>query len=186
MYANKICDVSEIVKLRKQLDKQTSKLDSTITILANKLQRKLLAKQKRWWEFDLEEGVLDSGKLARVIVSPENSLSYKKEAEEDFKDTVVTLLIDNSGSMRGRPITIAAISADILAKTLERCGVKVEVLGFTTKTWKGGRARDYWIKNNKPVSPGRLNELLHIIYKPADHPIRRSKQNFGIMLKKVC
>ena len=132
--ANNICDGSEIIKLRKQLDKQTSKLDSTITILANKLQRKLLAKQKRWWEFDLEEGVLDSGKLARVIVSPENSLSYKKEAEEDFKDTVVTLLIDNSGSMRGRPITIAAISTDILAKTLERCSVKVEVLGFTTKT----------------------------------------------------
>ena len=181
--ANNICDGSEIIKLRKQLDKQTNKLDSTITILANKLQRKLLAKQKRWWEFDLEEGVLDSGKLARVIVSPENSLSYKKEAEADFKDTVVTLLIDNSGSMRGRPITIAAISTDILAKTLERCGVKVEVLGFTTKTWKGGRARDFWIKNNKPVSPGRLNELLHIIYKHADQPIRRSKQNFGIMLK---
>ncbi len=181
--ASKLCDISEASKLRKQLDKQTSKLDSTITILANKLQRKLLAKQKRWWEFDLEEGILDSGKLARVIVSPENSLSYKKEAEADFKDTIVTLLIDNSGSMRGRPITIAAISTDILAKTLERCGVQVEVLGFTTKTWKGGRARDFWIKNNKPSSPGRLNELLHIIYKHADHPIRRSKQNFGIMLK---
>ncbi len=181
--ANKLCDTNETLKLRKQLDKQTNKLDSTITILANKLQRKLLAKQKRWWEFDLEEGILDSGKLARIIVSPENSLSYKKEAEADFKDTIVTLLIDNSGSMRGRPITIAAISTDILAKTLERCGVKVEVLGFTTKTWKGGRARDYWIKNNKPSAPGRLNELLHIIYKHADHPIRRSKQNFGIMLK---
>tara|TARA_B100001989_G_scaffold50936_1_gene33029 strand:+ start:4691 stop:6463 length:1773 start_codon:yes stop_codon:yes gene_type:complete len=183
IYANKLCDTNETLKLRKQLDKQTNKLDSTITILANKLQRKLLAKQKRWWEFDLEEGILDSGKLARIIVSPENSLSYKKEAEADFKDTVVTLLIDNSGSMRGRPITIAAISTDVLAKTLERCGVKVEVLGFTTKTWKGGRARDYWIKNNKPSCPGRLNELLHIIYKHADHPIRRSKQNFGIMLK---
>ena len=119
----------------------------------------------------------------RVIVSPENSLSYKKEAESNFKDTIVTLLIDNSGSMRGRPITIAAISTDILAKTLERCGVKVEVLGFTTKTWKGGRARDSWIKSNKPEKPGRLNELLHIIYKHADLPIRRSKQNFGIMLK---
>ncbi len=181
--ASKLCDINETLNLRKQLDKQTDRLDSTITILANKLQRKLLAKQKRWWEFDLEEGILDSGKLARIIVSPENSLSYKKEAEADFKDTVVSLLIDNSGSMRGRPITIAAISTDILAKTLERCGVKVEVLGFTTKTWKGGRARDYWIKNNKPTNPGRLNELLHIVYKHADHPIRRSKQNFGIMLK---
>ena len=181
--AGKLSNPDEIIKLRKQLDKQTDKLDSTITILANKLQRKLLAKQKRWWEFDLEEGILDSGKLARVVVSPENSLSYKKEAETDFKDTIVTLLIDNSGSMRGRPITIAAISTDILAKTLERCGVKVEVLGFTTKTWKGGRARDFWIKNNKPLKPGRLNELLHIIYKHADLPIRRSKQNFGIMLK---
>ena len=181
--AKSLCDASEIIKLRQQLNKQTDKLDTTITILANKLQRKLLAKQRRWWEFDLEEGVLDSGKLARVIVSPENSLSYKKEAESNFKDTIVTLLIDNSGSMRGRPITIAAISTDILAKTLERCGVKVEVLGFTTKTWKGGRARDSWIKSNKPEKPGRLNELLHIIYKHADHPIRRSKQNFGIMLK---
>ena len=181
--ANTLCDFDEIVKLRKQLNKQTDKLDSTITILANKLQRKLLAKQKRWWEFDLEEGILDSGKLARIVISPENSLSYKKEAEADFKDTIVTLLIDNSGSMRGRPITIAAISTDVLAKTLERCGVKVEVLGFTTKTWKGGRARDLWIKNNKPAKPGRLNELLHIIYKNADQPIRRSKQNFGIMLK---
>ena len=182
--ANNLCDSTEAIKLREQLNKQTDKLDSTINILANKLQRKLLAKQKRWWEFDLEEGVLDSGKLARIVVSPQNSLSYKKEAESDFKDTVVTLLIDNSGSMRGRPITIAAISTDILAKTLERCGVKVEVLGFTTKTWKGGRARDFWIKNNKPVKPGRLNELLHIIYKHADSPVRRSKQNFGIMLKK--
>ncbi len=181
--AKNLCEISEIVKLRKQLDKQTNKLDTTITRLANRLQRKLLAKQKRWWLFDLEEGILDSGKLARVIISPENSLSYKKETEADFKDTVVTLLIDNSGSMRGRPITIAAISADILSKTLERCGVKVEVLGFTTKTWKGGRARDFWIKNNKPLKPGRLNELLHIIYKQADHPIRRSKQNLGIMLK---
>ena len=181
--ANKLCDINETLNLRKQLDKQTDKLDSTITILANKLQRKLLAKQKRWWEFDLEEGILDSGKLARIIISPENSLSYKKEAEANFKDTVVSLLIDNSGSMRGRPITIAAISTDILAKTLERSGVKVEVLGFTTKTWKGGRSRDYWIKNNKPTNPGRLNELLHIVYKHADHPIRRSKQNFGIMLK---
>ncbi len=181
--AEKLCDTEEASKLRKQLDKQTEKLDSTITILANKLQRKLLSKQNRWWEFDLEEGILDSGKLARIITSPESSLSYKKEKDTEFKDTVVSLLIDNSGSMRGRPITIAAISTDILAKTLERCGIKVEVLGFTTKTWKGGKARDTWIKDNKPKLPGRLNELLHIIYKNADAPVRRTKKNFGIMLK---
>ena len=181
--AEKICDIDEINKLRLQLDKQTEKLDNTINILANKFQRKLLARQKRWWEFDMEEGILDSGKLSRIIISPENSLSYKKEAEIDFKDTVVTLLIDNSGSMRGRPITIAAISTDIITRTLERCGVKVEVLGFTTNSWKGGRIRDFWIKENKPENPGRLNELLHIIYKGADTPIRRSKKNFGIMLK---
>ncbi len=181
--ADKLCDPEEAFKLRKQLDKQTEKLDSTITILANKLQRKLLSKQNRWWEFDLEEGVLDSGKLARIITSPESSLSYKKEKDTEFKDTVVSLLIDNSGSMRGRPITIAAISTDILAKTLERCGIKVEVLGFTTRTWKGGKARDAWIKENKPKLPGRLNELLHIVYKNADAPVRRTKRNFGIMLK---
>ncbi len=181
--AEKLCESEEASKLRKQLDKQTEKLDSTITILANKLQRKLLSKQNRWWEFDLEEGILDSGKLSRIIISPESSLSYKKEKDTEFKDTVVTLLIDNSGSMRGRPITIAAISTDILAKTLERCGIKVEILGFTTKTWKGGKARDAWIKENKPEFPGRLNELLHIIYKNADAPVRRSKKNFGIMLK---
>ena len=148
--ADRLCDAEEASKLRKQLDKQTEKLDSTITILANKLQRKLLSKQNRWWEFDLEEGILDSGKLARIITTPESSLSYKKEKDTEFKDTVVSLLIDNSGSMRGRPITIAAISTDILAKTLERCGIKVEVLGFTTRTWKGGKARDAWIKENKP------------------------------------
>ena len=181
--ADKLCEADEASKLRKQLDKQTTKLDSTITILANKLQRKLLSKQNRWWEFDLEEGILDSGKLARIITTPESSLSYKKEKDTEFKDTVVSLLIDNSGSMRGRPITIAAISTDILARTLERCGIKVEVLGFTTKTWKGGKARDAWIKENKPKLPGRLNELLHIIYKNADAPVRRTKKNFGIMLK---
>ncbi len=181
--ADKLCDSEEASKLRKQLDKQTEKLDSTITILANKLQRKLLSKQNRWWEFDLEEGILDSGKLARIITTPESSLSYKKEKDTEFKDTVVTLLIDNSGSMRGRPITIAAISTDILARTLERCGIKVEVLGFTTRTWKGGKSRDSWIKENKPKLPGRLNELLHIIYKNADAPVRRTKKNFGIMLK---
>ena len=181
--ADKLCDAEEASKLRKQLDKQTEKLDSTITILANKLQRKLLSKQNRWWEFDLEEGILDSGKLARIITTPESSLSYKKEKDTEFKDTVVSLLIDNSGSMRGRPITIAAISTDILTRTLERCGIKVEVLGFTTKTWKGGKARDTWIKENKPKLPGRLNELLHIIYKNAEAPVRRTKKNFGIMLK---
>ncbi len=181
--ADRLCDAEEASKLRKQLDKQTEKLDSTITILANKLQRKLLSKQNRWWEFDLEEGILDSGKLARIITTPESSLSYKKEKDTEFKDTVVSLLIDNSGSMRGRPITIAAISTDILARTLERCGIKVEVLGFTTRTWKGGKARDTWIKENKPKLPGRLNELLHIIYKNADAPVRRTKKNFGIMLK---
>ncbi|MEC8100448.1 MAG: cobaltochelatase subunit CobT, partial [Pseudomonadota bacterium] len=181
--ADRLCDAEEASKLRKQLDKQTEKLDSTITILANKLQRKLLSKQNRWWEFDLEEGILDSGKLARIITTPESSLSYKKEKDTEFKDTVVSLLIDNSGSMRGRPITIAAISTDILARTLERCGIKVEVLGFTTRTWKGGKTRDTWIKENKPKLPGRLNELLHIIYKNADAPVRRTRKNFGIMLK---
>ena len=181
--AEQLCETEEIFKLRKQLDKQTEKLNSTITILANKLQRKLLSKQTRWWEFDLEEGILDSGKLSRIIISPDNSLSYKQEKDTEFKDTIVSLLIDNSGSMRGRPITIAAISTDILVKTLERCGIKVEVLGFTTKTWKGGKARDAWMKDNKPKNPGRLNELLHIIYKNADSPVRRSKKNFGIMLK---
>ena len=182
-YAEDLCDEEEIYRLRTQLNKQTSKLDATITILANKLQRKLLSKQSRWWEFDLEEGILDSGKLSRVIISPGSSLSYKQEAETSFKDTIVTLLIDNSGSMRGRPITIAAITADIISRTLERCGVKVEVLGFTTNSWKGGRTRDEWIKKNKPSLPGRLNELLHIIYKSVDTPMRRSRKNFGIMLK---
>ena len=182
-FAEELCEEEEVLKLRTQLNKQTNKLDSTITILANKLQRKLLAKQSRWWEFDLEEGILDSGKLSRVIISPDSSLSYKKEAETTFKDTIVTLLIDNSGSMRGRPITIAAITADIIARTLERCGVKVEVLGFTTNSWKGGRTRDQWIRESKPVLPGRLNELLHIIYKSVDMPMRRSRKNFGIMLK---
>jgi len=181
--AENLCESEETIQLRKQLDIQTKKLDSTITVLANKLQRKLLSKQTRWWEFDLDDGILDSGKLSRIIISPENSLSYKKEKDTEFKDTVVTLLIDNSGSMRGRPITIAAISTDILVKTLERCGIKVEVLGFTTNTWKGGRARDHWIRENKPENPGRLNELLHIIYKNADSPARRTKKNFGIMLK---
>ena len=173
----------EIIKLRKSLDQQLVSFQDLITKLANKLQRQLLAKQNRDWEFDLEEGLLDSSKLTRIIMDPYNSLSFKKEKDLDFKDTVVTLLIDNSGSMRGRPITIAAICADILSRTLERCSVKVEILGFTTKNWKGGKSREEWNKNNKPKNPGRLNDLRHIIYKSADTHWRQSKRNLGLMLK---
>ena len=173
----------EITKLRKSLDQQLVSFQDLITKLANKLQRQLLAKQNRAWEFDLEEGLLDSSKLTRIIMDPYNSLSFKKEKDLDFKDTVVTLLIDNSGSMRGRPITIAAICADILSRTLERCSVKVEILGFTTKNWKGGKSREEWNKNNKPKNPGRLNDLRHIIYKGADTHWRQSKRNLGLMLK---
>ena len=173
----------EITKLRKSLDQQLVNFQNLITKLANKLQRQLLAKQNRAWEFDLEEGLLDSSKLTRIIMDPYNSLSFKKEKDLDFKDTVVTLLIDNSGSMRGRPITIAAICADILSRTLERCSVKVEILGFTTKNWKGGKSREEWNKNNKPKNPGRLNDLRHIIYKGADIHWRQSKRNLGLMLK---
>ena len=173
----------EITKLRKSLDQQLVSFQDLITKLANKLQRQLLAKQNRAWEFDLEEGLLDSSKLTRIIMDPYNSLSFKKEKDLDFKDTVVTLLIDNSGSMRGRPITIAAICADILSRTLERCSVKVEILGFTTKNWKGGKSREEWNKNNKPKNPGRLNDLRHIIYKGADTHWRQSKKNLGLMLK---
>ncbi len=173
----------EILKLRKTLDQQLTSFQDLITKLANKLQRQLLAKQNRAWEFDLEEGLLDSSKLTRIIIDPQNSLSFKKEKDLEFKDTVVTLLIDNSGSMRGRPITIAAICADILSRTLERCSVKVEILGFTTKNWKGGKSREEWNKNNKPKNPGRLNDLRHIIYKSADTHYRQSKKNLGLMLK---
>ena len=173
----------EIIKLRKILDQQLVSFQDLITKLANKLQRQLLAKQNRAWEFNLEEGLLDSSKLTRIIMDPYNSLSFKKEKDLDFKDTVVTLLIDNSGSMRGRPITIAAICADILSRTLERCSVKVEILGFTTKNWKGGKSREEWNKNNKPKNPGRLNDLRHIIYKSADIHWRQSKRNLGLMLK---
>tara|TARA_Y100001970_G_scaffold288601_1_gene416407 strand:- start:1395 stop:3197 length:1803 start_codon:yes stop_codon:yes gene_type:complete len=173
----------EISKLRKNLDQQLTSFQDLITKLANKLQRQLLAKQNRSWEFDLEEGLLDSSKLARIIIDPQNSLSFKKEKDLEFKDTVVTLLIDNSGSMRGRPITIAAICADILSRTLERCSVKVEILGFTTKNWKGGKSREEWNKKNKPKNPGRLNDLRHIIYKSADNHWRQSKNNLGLMLK---
>ena len=173
----------ESTKLRKTLDQQLVGFQDIITKLANKLQRQLLAKQNRAWEFDLEEGLLDSSKLPRIIMDPYNSLSFKKEKDLDFKDTVVTLLIDNSGSMRGRPITIAAICADILSRTLERCAVKVEILGFTTKNWKGGKSREFWNKNGKPKTPGRLNDLRHIIYKSADTHWRQCKNNLGLMLK---
>ena len=173
----------EILKLRKNLDQQLTSFQDLITKLANKLQRQLLAKQNRSWEFDLEEGLLDSSKLTRIIMDPQNSLSFKKEKDLEFKDTIVTLLIDNSGSMRGRPITIAAICADILSRTLERCSVKVEILGFTTKNWKGGKSREEWNKNSKPKNPGRLNDLRHIIYKSAAAHWRQSKKNLGLMLK---
>ena len=176
-------DVKETQKLRKNLDQQIIGFQDLITKLANKLQRQLLAKQNRAWEFDLEEGLLDSSKLTRIIMDPYNSLSFMKEKDLDFKDTIVTLLIDNSGSMRGRPITIAALCADILSRTLERCSVKVEVLGFTTKNWKGGKSRESWTKADKPKSPGRLNDLRHIIYKGADTHWRQAKNNIGLMLK---
>ena len=173
----------ELLRLRQNLDQQLLNLKDFISKLANKLQRKLLAEQNRSWDFDLEEGVLDTSKLTRIIIDPLNSLSFKKEKEIKFKDTLVTILIDNSGSMRGKPISVAAICADILSKTLERCSVKVEILGFTTKHWKGGQSRQKWIDNQKPLFPGRLNDLRHIIYKSADTPWRQSKNNMGLMLK---
>ncbi len=181
--AENLENADEAIKLRRNLDQQLIGFQDIITKLANKLQRQLLAKQNRAWEFDLEEGLLDSSKLPRIIMDPYNSLSFKKEKDLDFKDTVVTLLIDNSGSMRGRPITIAAICADILSRTLERCSVKVEILGFTTKNWKGGQSREFWTKNSKPKTPGRLNDLRHIIYKGADTHWRQAKNNLGLMLK---
>ncbi len=165
------------------LDQQIAHLQSVIARLANRLQRKLLAKQTRAWEFDLDEGLLDAARLSRVVANPVLPLAFKREREMDFRDTVVTLLIDNSGSMRGRPITVAAMSADILARTLERCAVKVEILGFTTRAWKGGQARERWIAAGKPANPGRLNDLRHIVYKPADAPWRRARRNLGLMLR---
>ena len=174
---------NELNRLRKNLDQQLLQLKNFISKLANKLQRKLLAKQNRSWNFDLEEGLLDTSKLARIVTDPFNSLSFKKEKDIEFKDTLVTILIDNSGSMRGKPISVAAICADILARTLERCSVKVEILGFTTKHWKGGSCREKWMKNDKPNLPGRLNDLRHIIYKSADTPWRQAKNNMGLMLK---
>ena len=181
--AEELENEEEIIRLRKNLDQQLINLQNVIAKLANKLQRLLLASQSRSWEFDLEEGMLDASKLSRVIIDPLHHLSYKIEKKTEFKDTVVTLLIDNSGSMRGRPISVAAICADILSRTLERCSVKVEILGFTTKNWKGGKSREKWNLSNKPANPGRLNDLRHIIYKSADIPWRLSKKNLGLMLK---
>ncbi len=181
--AEDLCDADELSRLRQQLDQQLQHLQGVVSKLANRLQRRLMAQQTRAWEFDLEEGMLDAGRLARVIVNPMVSLSYKRERETDFRDTVVTLLIDNSGSMRGRPITVAAMCGDILARTLERCAVKVEILGFTTRAWKGGQSRERWVQDSKPRNPGRLNDLRHIIYKNADAPWRRSRKNLGLMLR---
>ncbi|MEX1306308.1 MAG: cobaltochelatase subunit CobT [Rhodovibrionaceae bacterium] len=181
--AEELCDPEELTRLRQMLDQQLAHLQGVIARLANRLQRRLLAKQTRSWDFNLEEGMLDTARLARIIANPTHSLSYKQEKDTDFRDTVVSLLIDNSGSMRGRPISVAAMSADILARTLERCGVKVEILGFTTRMWKGGQSREKWIANGKPANPGRLNDLRHIVYKSADMPWRRARKNLGLMLR---
>jgi cobaltochelatase CobT len=181
--APELCDDEELTRLRAYLDAQLKGLQGVVTRLANRLQRRLMAQQNRSWDFDQEEGLLDAARLARVVVSPGQSLSYKVERDVEFKDTVVTLLIDNSGSMRGRPISIAAISADVLARTLERCGVKVEILGFTTRAWKGGQSRESWLAGGKPQHPGRLNDLRHIVYKKADEPWRRARKNLGLMMR---
>jgi cobaltochelatase CobT len=181
--ALELCEVEELSRLRQHLDQQLSHLQGIIGRLANRLQRRLMAKQSRSWEFDLDEGMLDAARLTRVVIDPTHALSYKMEHETEFRDTVVSLLIDNSGSMRGRPIAVAAMSADILARTLERCGVKVEILGFTTRAWKGGQAREKWLADGKPAGPGRLNDLRHIIYKAADAPYRRARKSLGLMLR---
>ncbi len=181
--ATELCDEEELTRLRAYLDTQLKGLQGVVTRLANRLQRRLMAQQNRSWDFDQEEGLLDAARLARVVISPGHSLSYKIERDVEFKDTIVTLLIDNSGSMRGRPISIAAISADILARTLERCGVKTEVLGFTTRAWKGGQSREAWLAGGKPAQPGRLNDLRHIVYKKADEPWRRARRNLGLMMR---
>jgi cobaltochelatase CobT len=181
--AEDLCDPEELARLRAYLDKQLDSLQGVVARLANRLQRRLLAQQNRAWEFDLEEGILDPARLARVVMDPFQPLSFKREKDTTFRDTVVTLLIDNSGSMRGRPITVAATCADILARTLERCGVKVEILGFTTRAWKGGQSRESWLQSGKPPSPGRLNDLRHIIYKAADAPWRRARRNLGLMMR---
>jgi cobaltochelatase CobT len=181
--AEDLCDAEELNRLRNYLDKQLSSLQGVVARLANRLQRKLMAQQNRSWDFDLEEGVLDAARITRVIIDPMHPLSFKEEQDTEFRDTVVSLLLDNSGSMRGRPITVAATCADILARTLERCGVKVEILGFTTRAWKGGQAREKWLATNKPSNPGRLNDLRHIIYKSADTPWRRARKNLGLMMR---
>ena len=181
--ANELCEPEELERLRGYLDKQLSHLQGVVARLANRLQRRLMAQQNRAWEFDLEEGLLDPARLSRVVVDPLHPLSFKREKEMNFRDTVVTLLLDNSGSMRGRPITVAATCADILARTLERCGVKVEILGFTTRAWKGGQSREAWLAAGKPGNPGRLNDLRHIIYKSADAPWRRARKNLGLMMR---
>jgi len=181
--ATELCDPEELGRLRMYLDQQLTHLQGAVTKLANRLQRRLMAQQSRSWDFDQEEGLLDAARLARVIVNPAHSLSYKIERDTEFRDTVVTLLIDNSGSMRGRPISIAAISADILARTLERCGVKTEILGFTTRAWKGGQSREKWLSDGRPAHPGRLNDLRHIVYKQADEPWRRARKNLGLMMR---
>ena len=181
--ATELCDEEELTRLRAFLDQQLTNLQGAVTKLANRLQRRLMAQQNRSWDFDQEEGMLDAARLARVVSNPSHSLSYKIERETDFRDTVVTLLIDNSGSMRGRPISIAAISADIMARTLERCGVKTEILGFTTRAWKGGQCRESWLAQDRPANPGRLNDLRHIVYKQADEPWRRARKNLGLMMR---
>jgi len=181
--ASDLCDEEELVRLRAYLDAQLKGLQGIVTKLANRLARKLMAQQNRSWDFDQEEGLLDAARLARVVISPGQSLSYKVERDVEFKDTIVTLLLDNSGSMRGRPISIAAISADVLARTLERCGVKTEILGFTTRAWKGGQSREQWLAAGKPAHPGRLNDLRHIVYKQADQPYRHARKNLGLMMR---
>ena len=181
--AQDLCDNEELARLRAYLDAQLKGLQGVVTKLANRLQRKLMAQQNRSWDFDQEEGILDAARLARIVVSPGQSLSYKVERDIEFKDTIVTLLIDNSGSMRGRPISIAAISADVMARTLERCGVKTEILGFTTRAWKGGQSREAWLAGGKPSHPGRLNDLRHIVYKKADEPYRHARKNLGLMMR---
>ena len=181
--AEDLCEAEELDRLRSYLDKQLSHLQGVVARLANRLQRRLLAQQNRSWEFDLEEGVLDPARLSRIVIDPMHPLSFKREKDTNFRDTVVTLLLDNSGSMRGRPITVAATCADILARTLERCGVKVEILGFTTRAWKGGQSREAWLGAGKPPNPGRLNDLRHIIYKSADAPWRRARKNLGLMMR---
>lgn len=181
--AKELAEPEELTRLRAQLDKQLASYQAIITKLANRLQRKVMAQQQRSWQFDLEEGILDGARLARVIANPNVPLSFKQEKQTDFRDTIVTILIDNSGSMRGRPIALAAMSADIISRTLERCGVATEILGFTTRAWKGGKSRDLWVENGRPPEPGRLNDIRHIIYKAADAPPRRTRKNLGLMLK---